>query len=74
MFRLGAGVGIQFHPEVDAPMALEWAREDAQFVHTALGPSGVERIIRQTREIGSRSDAGRRQLFEAVFAGFQRGG
>lgn len=74
MFRLGASVGIQFHPEVDAPMTLEWAREDAQFVRTALGPAGVERVIRQTRETGVRSDASRRQLFEAVFAGFRRGG
>lgn len=74
MFRLGRSVGIQFHPEVGASMALEWAREDAHFIRTALGPGGVEQVVQQTLALGTRSDSGRRQLFETVFAELGRQG
>ena len=57
-FRIGDhAFGLQFHPEVDATMARDWAREDADFVVGALGPSGPARIIAEAEQAVSRMRA-----------------
>ncbi len=45
-FRIGhKAFGLQFHIETDAEMVRTWARQDADFVRSALGPGGPETII-----------------------------
>ena len=45
-FRIGRGAfGLQFHIETDAETVRTWARQDADFVKSALGPGGPETII-----------------------------
>ena len=57
-FRIGDhAFGLQFHPEVDASMARDWAQEDADFVIGALGPSGPARIIAEAEQAVSRMRA-----------------
>jgi GMP synthase (glutamine-hydrolysing) len=49
-FRIGAATfGLQFHVEVDAPVAERWAVEDAEFVQAARGPDGPAVVIAETR-------------------------
>jgi GMP synthase (glutamine-hydrolysing) len=49
MFRLGRRqFGLQFHPEVEASDVERWLAADADYVRTALGPAGIERIRRDT--------------------------
>ncbi len=72
MFRLGRSVGMQFHPEVDGPMAALWAKEDADFVRGANGPGGVATLQAVSPVAAARSLAARhrllRQAVEAVTA------
>jgi GMP synthase-like glutamine amidotransferase len=72
MFRLGHSVGMQFHPEVDGPMAALWAEEDADFVRGANGPGGVAVLQAGSVATAARSQAARRRLLrqavEAVTA------
>jgi GMP synthase-like glutamine amidotransferase len=72
MFRLGRSVGMQFHPEVDGPMAALWAEEDADFVRGANGPGGVAALQAGSVADAERSWAVRRRLLrqavEAVTA------
>ncbi len=72
MFRLGRSVGMQFHPEVDGPMAALWAEEDADFVLGANGPGGVAALQAASPAAAARSLASRhrllRQAVEAVTA------
>ena len=57
-FRIGDhAFGLQFHAEVDANMARDWAQEDADFVVGALGPSGPARIIAEAEQAVSRMRA-----------------
>ena len=45
-FRIGhRAFGLQFHIETDAETVRTWARQDADFVKSALGPGGPETII-----------------------------
>ena len=45
-FRIGQkAFGLQFHIETDAETVRTWALDDADFVKSALGPSGPEAII-----------------------------
>jgi GMP synthase (glutamine-hydrolysing) len=45
-FRIGRrAFGLQFHVETDAELVRAWAREDADFVMSALGPEGPADII-----------------------------
>src|SRR5689334_5551553 len=49
MFRLGQRqFGLQFHIELEEPDIERWLAADADYVRSALGPSGVERIRRDT--------------------------
>lgn len=68
MFRLGRSVGIQFHPEVDAATACQWADEDAAFVRAAYGPQGVEKVKGSCAAVLGETDAFRRELLRRVFA------
>ena len=43
--------GLQFHPEVDQAMVVEWVRDDADYVLGALGPTGGEQILADTKRI-----------------------
>ncbi len=71
-FRLGSrAYGLQFHVELAAADLDTWLRDDAGFVHSALGAGGVERI---------RSEAGRwlplatpswRRLIDNLFTALQ---
>jgi GMP synthase-like glutamine amidotransferase len=57
-FRIGDhAFGLQFHAEVDAAMARDWAQEDADFVVGALGPGGPARLIAEAEEAVSRMRA-----------------
>jgi GMP synthase (glutamine-hydrolysing) len=50
-FRIGSNAfGLQFHVETDAALARAWAEEDSDFVRSALGPDGPERIIAMCEE------------------------
>jgi GMP synthase (glutamine-hydrolysing) len=54
-FRIGPrAFGLQFHVEVDAELVRLWAREDAAFAESALGPEGPARIIAAS-EAGARA-------------------
>lgn len=45
-FRIGThAFGLQFHVETDAELVCWWAREDAAFAESALGPEGPASII-----------------------------
>ena len=66
MFRLGRSVGMQFHPEVDGPMAALWAEEDADFVRGANGPGGVAALQAGSDAAAARSLAARRRLLRQV--------
>ena len=66
MFRLGRSVGMQFHPEVDGPMAVLWAEEDADFVRGANGPGGVAALQAGSALAAARSLAHRRRLLAQV--------
>jgi len=66
MFRLGHSVGMQFHPEVDGPLAALWAEEDADFVRGANGPGGVAALQFASPEAAARSLAHRRRLLTQV--------
>lgn len=68
MFRLGRSVGMQFHPEVDGPMAALWAEEDAEFVLGANGPGGVAALQTASPAAAARSLAHRRRLLTQVVA------
>jgi GMP synthase (glutamine-hydrolysing) len=44
-FRLGRhAFGVQFHPEMHAPVIESWLEADADYVERACGPGGAERI------------------------------
>jgi GMP synthase-like glutamine amidotransferase len=66
MFRLGRSVGMQFHPEVDGPMAALWAEEDADFVQGANGPGGVAALQAASPAAAARSLTHRRRLLGQV--------
>jgi GMP synthase (glutamine-hydrolysing) len=49
MFRLGRRqFGLQFHIELEGPDVERWLAADPDYVRSALGPAGVERIRRDT--------------------------
>ena len=66
MFRVGRSVGMQFHPEVDGPMAALWAEEDADFVRGANGPGGVAALQAGSAASAARSLTHRRRLLGQV--------
>jgi GMP synthase (glutamine-hydrolysing) len=66
MFRVGRSVGMQFHPEVDGPMAALWAEEDADFVRGANGPGGVAVLQAGSAASAARSLTHRRRLLGQV--------
>jgi len=66
MFRVGCSVGMQFHPEVDGPMAALWAEEDADFVRGANGPGGVAALQASSAASAARSLTHRRRLLGQV--------
>jgi GMP synthase-like glutamine amidotransferase len=65
-FRVGdAAYGVQFHLEVDAAMADEWARVPA-YVASAegtLGPGGLDRLLAEVRGSMEEMQADGRTLF-----------
>jgi GMP synthase-like glutamine amidotransferase len=66
-FRIGDhAVGLQFHPEVDARMACDWAQEDADFVIGALGPRGPAHLIAEAEEAVSRMRAPGDRLLDNI--------
>jgi GMP synthase-like glutamine amidotransferase len=63
-FRLGRALGLQFHPDADAALAIEWAREIAPF----LAQAG-RNLPDYQAEVEAAEPALRRES-EAVFAAF----
>ena len=50
-FRIGRhAFGLQFHVETDAALVRTWAKEDAEFARSALGPDGPAAIIAVSEE------------------------
>jgi len=47
-YRIGRAFGLQFHPELERETIATWVREDADYVHGALGPEGGARILADT--------------------------
>lgn len=48
-FRMGTRVyGLQFHCEADPETVQVWVKEDAAYVHKALGPEGQAQVLAQT--------------------------
>lgn len=72
-FRIGTrAYGLQFHVEVDGPMACRWAEEDAAFVRSARGPDGPALVIAESARLaeGARAAGDRliRNILDAMAA------
>jgi GMP synthase (glutamine-hydrolysing) len=72
-FRIGPRVyGLQFHVEVDGPMACRWAEEDADYVRSARGPQGPALVIEESKRLaaGARAAGDRliRNILDAMAA------
>jgi GMP synthase-like glutamine amidotransferase len=51
-YRLGTrAFGLQFHCELERETVAVWVREDADYVHGALGPEGGPRILADTARL-----------------------
>ena len=50
-YRIGRAFGLQFHPELERETIATWVREDADYVHGALGPEGGARILADTERL-----------------------
>jgi GMP synthase (glutamine-hydrolysing) len=51
-FRIGTrAYGLQFHVEVDGPLACRWAEEDAAYVRSARGPNGPALVIEESKRL-----------------------
>jgi GMP synthase (glutamine-hydrolysing) len=68
-FRIGQhAFGLQFHVEVDAAMARNWAQEDADFVIAASGPDGPARIMAESEKAASRMHGPGDRLLSNILA------
>jgi GMP synthase (glutamine-hydrolysing) len=65
-FRVRRAYGVQFHLEVSAQMAREWADvpEYAESLERVLGPGALERLIAQLEDDAAAMLGQARQLFE----------
>jgi GMP synthase-like glutamine amidotransferase len=70
MFRFGAcAYAVQFHIELVAGDVARWVREDADFVATANGPGGADRILEETeRYVGRYREMGDRMIRNVLTA------
>ena len=54
VFRIGAhAIGLQCHLEVDADALERWIANDHDYVVSALGPEGPDRLTRDWRRLGA---------------------
>jgi GMP synthase-like glutamine amidotransferase len=61
-FRLGPHLGLQFHPEVDAPLVEKWARTGSELADVGLTP---EDLAAQSAQHAPRARAQAFRLFDA---------
>jgi GMP synthase-like glutamine amidotransferase len=55
LYRIGRHVfGVQFHPELEQHDIEDWLERDPEYVRSALGPGGPERVAAETRRYFSR--------------------
>lgn len=68
-FRLGTrAYGLQFHVEVDGPMACRWAEEDAAYVRSARGPDGPALVIEESKRLAEAARAAGDRLIRNILA------
>lgn len=72
-FRIGhRAYGLQFHVEVDGPMACRWAVEDADFVRAARGPEGPELVIAESERLATDARASGDRLIRNILDAMAR--
>jgi N-carbamoylputrescine amidase len=61
-YRIGRAFGLQFHPELERETIATWVREDADYVHGALGP----RAARASSADTDRNYAGAQPIWDRL--------
>jgi hypothetical protein len=68
-FRIGANLGVQFHPEVTAATIGEWLTEHRRQNQLLAVDGTIQALLRETdSRIGAATDAAHR-LYAAFFTG-----
>jgi GMP synthase (glutamine-hydrolysing) len=67
VFRIGAhAIGLQCHLEIDGDALQRWIANDRDYVLSALGPEGPDRLSREWRRLGATLQEQGRNFFNAV--------
>lgn len=67
-FRLGTRLfGLQFHCEVEPAYVDVWVKEDAAYVHKALGPQGASIVLADTKTLTTADLQKGNQLLDNIF-------
>ncbi|WP_253912437.1 type 1 glutamine amidotransferase [Synechococcus sp. KORDI-52] len=67
VFRIGAhAIGLQCHLEIDGDALQRWIANDHDYVVSAIGPGGPDRLTRDWRRLGATLQEQGRLFFEAA--------